>query len=607
MDHLALPHHDGSALYVDDSAPDPGATVSVRVRVPAAFGARAVHLRTVLDGEPAFYAAEPDGGDAHETWFRALLRMHSPVMNYRWLIDRGDDGYAWLNGTGVHSHDVTDSADFRIATYDAPPAWSVDAVVYQIFPDRFAKSVEREAPEWAVPARWDEPVVHVGPVTPRQLYGGDLAGIEQHLDHLQDLGVTTVYLTPIFPAESNHRYNASSFEEVDPLLGGDEALVSLAEAVHQRGMRILADLTTNHSGDHHTWFITAQKDPDAPEKSFYYWREHPSDYEAWMGVRSLPKFNLASPELRRRLIEGEDSVVARWLQEPYDLDGWRIDVANMTGRFGADEFNNEVARTIRATMAAAEPETLLIAEHCHDATADLTGDGWHGTMNYAGFTRPVWAWLNGGTHGLRFLGMPVGVPTVSAAAAVRTMREFSAVIPWRSVEHNLNLLGSHDTPRIRTIVGDAARQAVAAGLLLTYVGIPMVFMGDELGLEGLDGEHSRTPMPWHDTEVWKGETAQTYRDLIALRRGHDALRRGGLRWVLVEDDAIAFLRETADERLLVLAARSSWDGASLPSLGRFDDAVNVYGALPLGTDASGAPVLPGEGPTFQVWRARSGA
>jgi alpha-glucosidase len=603
MDPLSLPHHDGSALYVSDSEPALGSTVVLRVRVPSTFHVTAVHLRYVLDGEPQFALASPEEVGPDETWYAVPLRMHSPVMNYRWLLVDGEASYHWLNGTGVHGYDVTDAADYRVTTYTAPPRWSVDSVVYQVFPDRFARAEARELPAWAVAAEWGDDVVHQGPDTPRQYFGGDLAGIEAHLDHLQRLGVDVLYLTPIFPAESNHRYNASSFDCVDPLLGGDEALLSLVRASHERGIRVLADLTTNHSGSTHEWFVRAQRDPSAPEVSFYYWSSYPDDYESWLGVRSLPKLNLASEELRKRLIEGPDSVVGKWLSPPYSLDGWRIDVANMTGRFGADELNNDVARTIRTTMADVAPASLLIAEHCHDATADLVGDGWHGTMNYAGFTRPLWAWLDGGEHGLRFLGLPVGVPSVPGGSAVRTMREFAAVIPWRSMQHNLTLLGSHDTPRVRTVVGTADRHHVAAGILLTYVGIPMIFMGDELGLEGLDGEHSRTPMPWEDPQPWAGPTMQVYADLVALRHRHEALRRGGLRWALVEDDAIAYLRETADERILVLASRSSWAGATLTGLTGFEHAENLYGGQDLLLGEGGAPHLPGTGPTFQVWRA----
>ncbi len=303
----------------------------------------------------------------------------------------------WLSAVGVVEHDPPDAFDFRLSSHHAPPDWARDAVVYQVFPDRFARSAaadERETPAWAVPAEWEDEVVFEGfdPRTPTQFYGGDLDGITEHLDHLADIGVSVVYTTPVFPGESNHRYNASTFEEVDPLLGGDAAYVRLASAVHERGWRILGDLTTNHTGDTHEWFVAARDVEGAPARSFYYFLPDGS-YECWMGHGTLPKLNHDDPALRAAMVDGPDSVVARWLRPPYDLDGWRVDVANMTGRLGAIDVNHEVARLVRRTAEAERPDAFVIGEHNHDASTDVDGDGWHGTMNYSGFSWPIWSWL----------------------------------------------------------------------------------------------------------------------------------------------------------------------------------------------------------------------
>lgn len=164
----------------------------------------------------------------HETWWRADVEVHNPVTRYRFLLDLGSARHRWLTGEGVVAHDPTDVGDFRLSAHDPPPAWAADAVFYQVFPDRFAPSSRRpELPGWALPAAWDDPVIRHGPASMHQLYGGDLVGLRERLDHLTELGVNAVYATPFFPAESNHRYNAASFAEVDPLLGGDEALVAL--------------------------------------------------------------------------------------------------------------------------------------------------------------------------------------------------------------------------------------------------------------------------------------------------------------------------------------------------------------------------------------------
>lgn len=251
----------------------------------------------------------------------------------------------------------------------------------------------------------------------RQLYGGDLDGVVEHLDHIQALGATTVYLTPFFPARSNHRYDASTFTAVDPVLGGDAALARLADAVHERGMTLLGDFTTNHTGAAHEWFLAARADPAAPERDHYFWLSDTDadtdaeslDYVAWLGVPSLPKLNYASTQLRQRVFDDPQGVVRRWLG-PRGLDGWRVDVANMTGRQGVQDLNHEVAAQMRAAMVDQHPEALLVGEHCHDYTLDVPGDGWHGVMNYAGFCRPLWTWLCDPDDAPDFLGSPVLVP-----------------------------------------------------------------------------------------------------------------------------------------------------------------------------------------------------
>ncbi|HEX5540702.1 MAG TPA: glycoside hydrolase family 13 protein [Micromonospora sp.] len=611
-----MPHHDGSALYVPQQNPALGEVVPVFVRVPASSGVRQVYVRTTPDGEPKFAPAVVDRRTADEVWWRAEVVVRNPVSNYRFLLDE-PDGNRWLNSLGLFDHEVPDHTDFKLVAYEPPPAWARDAVIYQIFPDRFARSAraaDRDPPSWAIPCDWDHtPVIGRGPETPYQFYGGDLDGITERLEHLDRLGVNTVYLTPIFPARSNHRYDAASFDRVDSLLGGDEALSRLADAVHARGWRLLGDITANHTGDGHEWFTAAVADVAAPERELYYFDPETGSYESWNGVKSLPKLNWGSAELRRRFLDGPDSPVRRWLLPPYGLDGWRVDVANMTGRRGADAYTHEVAALLRAAVVDTRPDGLVVAEHGHDYTGDLDANGWHGTMNYPGFTDPVWSWLLADGVSLpNFLGVPGGARRRGGPEVLDTMRAFASLISWRSFTHSWQLLGSHDSARIRSVVGDAARQEVAAGLLMTLPGIPMIFAGDEWGLRGENGEGSRTPMPWSAPQSWDVATFDRYRALIALRRGEPALRHGGLRWVYTDAETLVFLRETPAETLLVLARRSSAPPVRLVGLSAGDvgygaagasDGENLYGGAPaLRPDAAGAVLLPGDGPTFQVWR-----
>jgi alpha-glucosidase len=606
---LDLPHHDGSPLYVSDEAPALGDTVTVRVRTSADDAVDAIWLRTTYDAEPVFHPTTSTSAGG-VVWWEARLPVHNPVTHYRFLLVRGER-QAWLTGAGIVGHDVPDGADFRLAAFPAAPDWGRDAVVYQVFPDRFARSAaadEREVPDWALEADWDDEVVFEGddPRTPMQLFGGDLDGLTEHLDHVAEVGADVVYTTPVFPGESNHRYNATTFTSVDPLLGGDEAYARLSTAVHARGWRILGDLTTNHTGDTHEWFLSAvDGGVDDPHRSFYYFEED-GTYACWMGHGTLPKINHADLDVRHAMVEGPHSVVGRWLRPPYDVDGWRIDVANMTGRLADIDVAHEVARAVRATAAELREDPWVIGEHNHDATGDVDGDGWHGTMNYSGFSWPVWSWLRDPASPARPFGRPVAVPRRDGAAVVETLRAWQGTLGWRATSSSWNILGSHDSARIRTVVGgDAALHRVAAGLQFSLPGVPMLFAGDEIGLEGVNGEDSRRTMPWHRPGEWDRTTLTAYADLARVRRAHVALRRGGLRWAHVEDDTLAFVREHPDGSVLVVARRAAGPGFALP----VEPGRHLFGSEPGGADLTvgphGAEVPATEAPRVDIWALRA--
>jgi alpha-glucosidase len=542
--------------------------------------------------------------DRWETWYEADLPMHNPVMRYRFMLLRPGGAFDWLNATGIHGWEVPDSADFKVTVYGSAPQWSRQGAVYQILPDRFARSAQaadNPSPAWAVPKAWGEPPSPGGAVSMPEYYGGDLAGIGQHLDHVTALGATTLYLTPFFPAGSAHRYDATSFQRVDPALGGDQALVELSSQVHQAGLRLVGDLTTNHTGNRHEWFLSAQANASAAEAGFYLWRSHPGDYVGWWESKTLPKLDWRSTELRHRFVQGPGSVVAKWLAPPYSLDGWRIDVANMTGRYHEVDLNAEVARAIRQTVVATRRDGLLVAEHMHDASADLRGDGWQAAMNYQGFMKPVWCWTAAPGNQTNFFGLPVVVPRRPGSAMVRAMRAYAALLPWQVFSFMWNNLGSHDTVRYLTLTGDRDQVMASAVLLATYPGVPMIFAGDEWGATGINGEHGRVAMPWNDPSRQDSELFAAYSAALGLRTRHPALVRGGLRWVLVQDDAVAFLRETADERLLVLISRAEWAGAELsPEISRLGQPRKLLG--PSDAVRSGSRVqLPTCGPAAHVW------
>lgn len=571
--HLAdEPHHDGSALYTDEGPYTLGATIAVRLRVPVATGADRVRVRTTPDAEPDMIEAEVVRTEAGAMWWEAKITLHNPNTAYRFLLEGGAIGYGWLTQSGLVRRDVSDATDFTISTLLRPPSWLDGTIGYQIFLDRFARSAaghETQTPDWATAADWNEPLAADPDVGTRQWYGGDLGGVEEHLDHLERLGVNLVYLTPFFPAGSAHRYDAASFDEVDPALGGDAALESLIDAAHDRGIRVIGDITLNHIGDRHHWFQTARADRTSTEAGFFMFgddagesRPDGLDYVAWHDVPSLPKLDHRSTELGARLYRGDRSVVARFLDEPFGLDGWRVDCANTTGRWADIDTNHAVAADTLATIEAHRPDGWLLAEHCFDAGADLTGGGWHGVMAYQWFTRPIWSWLRG--EQAYTMMSQIELPHLDGNATVASMRELGGTASWRARAASMTMLDSHDSARFRTAVGgDHLRHVIGLAALLTMPGVPTLFAGSEVGVVGDTMDTCRVPFPWDDS-TWDHDLIEAARALIALRSDSPALQRGSLRWIGAGRDSITYVRELPDERVLVHLNRCDTAASSVP-------------------------------------------
>jgi len=427
-----------------------------------------------------------------EQWWQVKVEIRNLKTPYRFLIVNGDT-YSWLNARGFQSHDV------------------------------------------------------------------DLDGVSQRLDHLKELGINGIYFTPIFPAGSTHRYDASSFDEVDPLLGGDAALLRLAKKAKSAGIYLMGDLTTNHCGREHLWLQKSLKSKKAKEREFFYWdKSVKHGYEGWWGLASLPKLNYNSKKLREIMYEGKNSIVKKWLKKPYNLSGWRIDVGNMTGRYKGEDINGEVIAGVRKALQQSNSQAWLVAENADHFPSDLDGFGWHGTMNYNGFMRPIWGWLSNRAEVEKaFFGVPVSIPRFNAGEMVSAMKEFSSTIPWRNFVSSMLLLDSHDTARFRNVVGkDAKRHIAGMGLLLTYPGVPSIYAGDELGVEGQWGEDGRRTIDWSG-QSWDHEFLSEVKKLIKIRRQSHALAQGGLRWILIEDDLLVFERESKREKLLVVVSRSA--------------------------------------------------
>ncbi len=558
-------HHDGSAVYISNPYPRLDERVTITLRAPLDAPLQSVYLRTEPDGEAAHTQMHITRTDAVSAFWSTEIPITMPRTHYRFKLMTAKGGL-WLNAYGLTRSDGPDNYDFKLlANYDAP-RWVHDAVFYQIFPDRFhngdpSLTVTPGAwskREFSVQVRnWDDPPLPYREAGNLDFYGGDLPGIVQKLDYLEDLGVDSIYLTPIFTSPSNHRYNIDDFYNVDPHLGGNEALVQLRRALDARRMRLMLDITPNHVSSMNSWFVEAQQNVEAPTSEFFTFHRRPHEYVSWLGVASLPKLNYNSPRLREVMYESPDSVIRRWLKEPYSIDGWRLDVANMTGRLGVSLLTHKVKRGIRRAVKAEDPQAYLIGENFFDGTPYLQGDELDAVQNYQGFNIPMWRWLNGRDNG--WLGDKgwVDRTQMSSEALAEQMTAYRAAIPWVIASQQFNQLGSHDTPRILSIVdGDRDLVRLAAFMLMTYPGVPCIYYGDEIGMEGGPDPDNRRTMIW-DSERWDTDLRGFYQRLIALRKASPALRYGGYQQIVAEGGLFAFLRQSPEQSLVIVANRDA--------------------------------------------------
>lgn len=554
-----LPHHDGSENYLSSAAPKLGQKVTFKFRAGSEFPIEKAILRLYHDGEPRFFPMTKTVS-GKEQWWKSSVEIMNTKTPYRFLIVNGER-YSWLNAQGFHSNDVTSTHDFQLLATAEYPSWIRSSVFYQIFPDRFATTGKYAAlkPDKFVARDWNALPKGRDKTTGVEYFGGDMDGVAEHLSHIQQLGANGIYFTPFFPAGSTHRYDASSFEQVDPLLGGNQAFLRLLKKARTKGIHIMGDLTTNHCGQHHPWIKKALANKSAKEKLFFYWdKSIKHGYEGWWGLASLPKLNYNSEKLRDLMYSGKNSIVKQWLRKPFLLSGWRIDVGNMTGRYRGQDLNREVILGIREAVESTNPDAWLLAENADHFPSDLDGYGWHGTMNYNGFMRPIWGWLkNKPQVDAGFFGVPVQVPRFSGKEMVAAMKEFSSTIPWRNFVSSMLLLDSHDTARFRNVVGaDSQLHLAGMGLLLTYPGVPSIFAGDEIGTKGAWGEDARRTIDWSRSN-WDHEFFESVQKLVKIRRKSHALAHGGLRWLVIEDDVVAYTRESKREQLLIVISRDA--------------------------------------------------
>jgi len=410
-----------------------------------------------------------------------------------------------------------------------PPSWVQDAIFYQIFPDRFANGDPSNDP--ANVQSWGSPPTLSG------FQGGDLRGICQRLDYLNDLGITAIYLNPIFQAGSNHRYNTSDYLQIDDRLGTLQDFRELVDQAHDHGIRVVLDGVFNHSG---RAFFAFQDLLDGGHRSayrdWYHIQRFPLDafgegkaenYLAWWGFRGLPKFNTGHPATREYLLK----VAKYWMEQ--GADGWRLDVPN---EIDDDTFWAE----FRQIVKRANPEAYLLGEIWTVDPRWVGPGAFDGLMNYP-LRKTLLEWI-----------VELGGTPSSFREAVEAQ---VAAYPAEHVLAQYNLLGSHDTERVATLAhGDARKVRLLYALMFALPGAPAIFYGDEIGLTGGKDPDSRRAFEW-DSARWEGDRHALVRNLIQLRRSRTELRRGTLEFLEANDDTgtIIFARRLGNEMTLIVA------------------------------------------------------
>lgn len=491
------------------------------------------------------------------------------------------------------------------------PAWVRDAVFYQIFPDRFAASTRVTKPGHL--EAWSDPPTNHG------FKGGDLLGIVEHLDHITALGANALYLNPVFTSASNHRYHTYDYLAVDPLLGGDDALRELIDACHERGMRVILDGVFNHASrgfwpfnhvlengrwsPYRDWFFLDNGRLDRGVPLLAYPDECAAvsgapatmatggslarlGYQAWWDLPALPKLDTSNPQVRSYLLD----VAEHWLR--FGADGWRLDVP--------EEVPDDFWDAFRKRVKDVDPDAYIVAEIWHEKPADLSGDRYDGLMDY-----PLAAAI------LSFVGAPgldrrlidqhgtlrSMVTATDAQGFAQRLTRAMTVYPRDVTETQLNLLGSHDTPRFRSMSGgDAAATRLATLIQMTLPGAPSIYYGDEIGLAGGMDPGCRGAMPWDQPGAWDSDLLAFVTGAVGARHELPVLRHGTFEVIATKGSAIAYRRRlgTAD----AVVAVNAGTGTELlyfpvPGLEGRTLAPRRWPGCPIGPVSDSIPVIDG--------------
>lgn len=579
-----------------------GTSLLLRVIAPRTYGFAAVVLRIAEDGKepkdlPLSFCDRRGDEDLYELTLdtnELCKDAESALSFYEILFLRGLDTCFSDSINNVDFELSEHSANqFRLLIYDKnyqAPAWFMGGTMYHIFVDRFfcgeGPTVLR--PNAELNPDWEKGIPQYAPrqgmaLSNNIFFGGNLWGVAQKLDYLQSLGVTVLYLSPVFEAYSNHRYDTANYEKIDGLLGGKEAFDNLVKEAHKRGMKIILDGVFNHTGDDSVYFnrkgsypeVGAYQSQSSPYSKWFNFKSFPTDYESWWGIEIMPRLQHQNEECRH-YFTGENGIAAKWLRE--GVDGWRLDVADEL----SDDFLNEFRKTVKDTSNG---EGIIIGEVWENAVDKIAygkrrsyfrGGQLDSVMNYP-FRNASLAFLLD-KDGETFYNI---------------LTELYGTYPQFVSNSLMNLLGTHDTERFLTRLGaDPAAEGadnktlstlrlsperraeaiklmkMASALQFTVFGVPSVYYGDEAGLEGHHDPFCRMPFPWGKEDQ---SLLAHYQKLGELRKKHPALKNGSFSFVHHDAHSVSYLRQNENDRVLMIANMGE-ETLQLPLHGEWKDA-----------------------------------
>jgi alpha-glucosidase len=444
------------------------------------------------------------------------------------------------------------------------PDWAKNTTYYQIFVDRFfngnTKNDVKDG-EYMFPYPEDPSNVHnvkvkaskwgelpEQPAKNRDFYGGDIEGVRQKLSYLSSLGVGTIYFNPVFHSPSNHKYDTQDYRTIDPHFGTNEEFKNFVKEAHSKNIKVVIDGVFNHTGSWHRWFDRAgQYDTTGAFESknsewadFYNFSAWPNKYISWWGFDTLPKLNYASQKLRGEIYGNPDSIAKHWIKN-YGIDGWRLDVPNEAGPNGGSD-DHSIWKEFRTSVKSVKQDALIIGEIWKGAQPWLKGDEFDGVMNYEGFADPVSVYMNEG-----FTIETTKREKLRTSQFELWVRSMLAKQPTQANQVMMNLLGSHDTSRfMHRAQEDKWKMYEAAIFQMTFVGGPMIYYGDEIGISGAKDPDCRRTFNWGYS---KGEhLPKLYSKLGELRKNNSALRTGTFETLLSDDQNEIFAYGRMDKK-----------------------------------------------------------